>query len=126
MRTYLDMPAFETKYKDYITGNLIRNIFVNRYPGDRLFIIRGYDKFSEETYTEDVFFNFQAAFESIKKIPPNGDTEEISDSYYLIIGTPVDLENGNVKDPKTQEPLDYIDIKKVYDKIKAKLREAVI
>jgi len=86
-------------------------ILLDEYPDIDIFIVRGHDIFEDSKYIYQACFTKEEAI--VKKVIaesfPNGDSEGISDRFYILKGTFRDLENRKIVDPETGIPLDDVD-----------------
>jgi hypothetical protein len=67
----------------------LKRILHSKFPDATIAIIRGYDNFSYEPYTQGAFFDEELAEKVMAKIPPNG---TLADTYHVVTGTIKDLE----------------------------------
>jgi hypothetical protein len=92
MAYFLDSPEI----KEESTGNLVRDIFVNRYPDQNLFLVRFYDKQTEETDTLDVLLSRGSAKERLEYMRARACGTKPPNDFYLIEATPLELEDGKM------------------------------
>jgi hypothetical protein len=85
----------------------LENILTKDYPNAEIFIIREYDRFSYEDYTQDAFFEKDKAYSNMSKIPPNG-SPIMCDTYQVYTETPLSLR---------RKPWDDVDRLIIYDKL---------
>lgn len=96
----------------------IEKILSEQHPDKNIAIVRGYDKFSNEKYTNMAFFTSEQARKYIAEIPSNG-CMNFSDTFHIIISSIEQLEMGRILDKGYQ--LDKIDKVLIYNSLQAAL-----
>jgi hypothetical protein len=91
---------------------------LSKFPNTTIAIIRGYDNFSYESYTKDAYFSEEQARRSMDEIKPNG---SLPDTYHVVTGTILELEQGKISDRRTRRILDEIDVRMVYSHLESHL-----
>ena len=90
-------------------GSSLDELLRTRFPHAMVTVIRGFDQFSSEPYTEGAFFFEVQARDAMAAIPPNG---SLPDTYHLLTGEVRQL--GSLVDQNTRRPLDGFDQQRVY------------
>lgn len=102
----------------------LRDLIPSEFPDAVISIIRGYDNFSYEAYTQGAFFGKERAEKAMNEIPSNGGPD-LSNTYHIITGTVEDLNKDRMFDKKTNMPLDNHDKKMIYEHLKKDLQESL-
>ena len=103
-----------------LEGAVLSELLVTQFPHANISIIRGYDNFSDEAYTQGAFFDEEEAVDSMRKIHLNG-TGDLSDSYHVLRCTVLFLEEGRIYDGRTLQSLSDISRIMIYSSLKDKL-----
>jgi hypothetical protein len=128
MKFYRDMPEFKTEYQDDITGDIVRDILVNRYPGMEIYILMGYEISSQEFCPHNVFFNFKDAVQMKKNVERGSTSDFISESLYLTWTTPIYLDDRITMDLDTIDTEHHISdmqFEIIYDHLRGLLRDEI-
>lgn len=105
---------------DVSNGLVLDELLLTEFPDAKISVIRGYDNFSYEFYTNGAFFNQTQAEKMLSKIPKNG---SLPDTYTLVTGTAKDLYDNKFLDVRSQKPFDPVDIQMVYSSLNERLNE---
>mgnify|MGYP001564740407 CR=1 FL=1 len=84
-------------------GGNLQEILTQEFPDVTLWVVRGQDNFSHESYTADAYFTEPEAREAYNKLReehPRHDHVSINDSFDVINGTVDALERGNIRDSR--------------------------
>lgn len=95
-------------------GASLKKVLTTKFQNATIYVIRGFDNFSYEAYTEGAYFSKKEAFRVMDNIPPNG---TLPDSYCIVSGTIKMLENGEGFDYSSSHPIDDIDKDFVYSQL---------
>ena len=118
-----------TKQKEYVTkqiskgGKQLADVLGREFPSAEITIVRGHDRFDRSRY------NYKACFSDVEAIAekliaecsPNWGDREIRDIFYLVRGTFICLQEGEVFDPETEKPLNGVDRLLIYGLLKSSL-----
>jgi hypothetical protein len=75
----------------FATGNIIRDMYANRFPDLKLFLLRSYDPATNSTDTEDVILSRKDAYRVLREVRFNCNWES-GDTFDIIEATPRELE----------------------------------
>ncbi len=106
--------------KQVSDGVALEELLPNQLPDARIVVIRGYDNFSNEAYTQGAFFDESQARQVMAEIPQNG---TLPDTYHIVTGTVKDFMDGRISDGRTGQPLDDIDRSTIYSSLQERLSE---
>jgi hypothetical protein len=113
MAYFHDAPAFPVTYNlivalnpekraegspimdQFVTGNHMRDIYANRFPDLKLYLLRSYDPATNITDTEDVTLDREEAYRMLKDARFNSNWESGS-TFDIIKATPRELETDIV------------------------------
>lgn len=108
--------------REKLNEDSIEQIFLRAFPDIKIFIVRGFDEYSETAYTHSAYFVRGEAETVIRNIPSNGDGD-LTDTYHLITTNFDRLYHSKVYDQRTEKRLDNIDISLVYRSLCDRLKE---
>ena len=108
--------------KTKLNEDSLEQVLLRAFPDIEIFIIRGFDEFSEVAYVHSAYFNKGDAEIVMRNTHLNGD-KDMADTYHLIATTFSQIYNGKVYDHRTEKPLDSIDINLVYKSLVERLKE---
>ena len=97
-------------------GKSLSEILVKEYPEANVYILRGHDMCSDESYNKAASFYEEdiVAVHLLSESFPNGTDKEISDRFYLIQTPLIDIHTCETIDPETGQFLDGIDKTVIY------------
>jgi hypothetical protein len=106
------------KVENYVSDGKSLEEVLAKFPNATIAIIRGYDNFSYESYTKDAYFSEEKAKRNMAEIKPNG---SLPDTYHVLTGTVLELDQGKISDRRIGRVLDEIDVGMVYSYLKSHL-----